>query len=101
AGQSHFLPLGLLRRAAHYRETKEWEKAQHDLDEVRILATRCGMRLYLTDYHLEQARLILAQDPSNKSAAREHFEKSKQLIEDTGYHRRDKERDELAVALTS
>ena len=101
AGTLDHLPRGLLARAAHYREIQDWEKAQHDLEEVRILATRCGMRLFLTDYHLEQARLILAQDPSNKAGARLHFEKAKQLIEDTGYHRRDKERDELAAALTS
>jgi tetratricopeptide (TPR) repeat protein len=75
AGTLHYLPRGLLERAAHYRETKAWDKAQHDLDEVRILATRCGMRLFLTDYHLEQARVILAQDASNKDAARPHYKK--------------------------
>ncbi len=89
AGQLIMLPLGLLARAAHFRHTREWDKAQHDLDEVHVLATRCGMRLFLTDYHLEQARLLLAQQ--NPADALPHYEAAKKLVEETGYHRRDPE----------
>lgn len=49
------------------------------------------MLLFLTDYHLESARLKLsfdsAQEPSSLSTS-EHIEKAKQLIEETGYKRR-------------
>jgi hypothetical protein len=92
------LPRGLLARAAHFRHTREWDKAQHDLDEVRVLATRCGMRLFLTDYHLEQARLFLAQGkPSDE--ARPHYEAAAKLVEETGYHRRDADLAELRSQL--
>jgi hypothetical protein len=89
AGTLNYLPLGLLARAAHFRHTRDFDKAQHDLDEVRILATRCGMRLFLTDYHLERARLFLAQQ--GHEDARPHYDSAKKLVEETGYHRRDPE----------
>jgi tetratricopeptide (TPR) repeat protein len=98
AGTLHNLPLGLLARAAHFRHTREWKKAQHDLDEIRVLATRCGMRLFLTDYHLEQARLLIAQQRTPE--ARPHYEAAKKLIEETGYHRRDAELADLEKQLT-
>ena len=61
------------------------EKAQHDLDEVP--SPRHPLwRLHLTDYHLEQARLLLAQGKP-ASDARPHYEAAKKLIEDGGYHR--------------
>jgi len=59
-----------------------------DLEEVFTIATRSGMRLHLTDYHLAMAR----RDPV---ANREHIEKAAKLIEETGYHRRDAEVAEL------
>jgi tetratricopeptide (TPR) repeat protein len=89
AGTLHHLPRGLLARAAHFRHTHEWDKAQHDLDEVRVLATRCGMRLHLTDYHLEQARLLI--DQQRRPEAKPHYDAAKKLVEETGYHRRDAE----------
>jgi tetratricopeptide (TPR) repeat protein len=89
AGTLEHISLGLLARAAHFRHTREFAKAQHDLDEVRVLATRCGMRLHLTDYHLEQARLFLAQE--KRAEALPHYEEAKKLIAATGYHRRDAE----------
>jgi tetratricopeptide (TPR) repeat protein len=98
AGDLDQLPRGLLARAAHFRHTHKFEKAQHDLDEVRVLATRCGMRLFLTDYHLEQARLLLAQGKP-AADARPHYEAAKKLIEDTGYHRRDPELADLEKQL--
>ncbi len=99
AGQIQYLPLGLLARAAHFRHTYDFTKAQNDLDEVRILATRCGMRLFLTDYHLEKARLFLARNEPN--SALPHHEAAKKLVEDTGYHRRNPELAELASQLTA
>jgi tetratricopeptide (TPR) repeat protein len=89
AGTLDMLPRGLLARAAHFRHTHDWAKAQHNLEEVRVLATRCGMRLHLTDYHLEQARLLI--DEQRVPEALPHYEAAKKLIEETGYHRRDTE----------
>jgi tetratricopeptide (TPR) repeat protein len=87
SGQRSLLPLGLLTRAAHHRQVRDFERAQRDLDEARIVATRCEMRLHLTDYHLEQARLFLVQSRDNE--ARCHYVAAKRLVEETGYHRRD------------
>jgi tetratricopeptide (TPR) repeat protein len=74
-GALNRLPLALLARGT-----------QRDLDEVFRIASRSGMRLHLTDYHLAMARL-------HKS--REHFLKAEALIAETGYHRRDAELEAL------
>ncbi len=75
AGHLDHLPRALLARAT-----------PRDLAEVYTIATRCGMRLHLTDYHLAMARI-------HKS--REHLEKAAALIAETGYHRRDPELETL------
>jgi tetratricopeptide (TPR) repeat protein len=79
AGQLHMLPRALRARGT-----------PHDLDEVCRIATRSGMRLHLTDYHLAMARI-------HKS--REHFLKAEALIAATGYHRRDAELEALRQTL--
>ena len=56
------------------------------------------MGLHLADYHLESARLRLAQGDEEK--AREHLATAKEMIERMGYHRRDKEVSELEQQLT-
>ena len=63
AGDETYVPCGLLARAAFRRDTGEWDRAQEDLAETHEIATRGGMRLHLADYHLERARLLLAQIP--------------------------------------
>jgi tetratricopeptide (TPR) repeat protein len=93
AGQLDFYPLGVLARAANLRHIGDFTHAQKDLDGVRLLATRCGMRLHLTDYHLEQARLYVAQSQTDR--ARPHVGEARKLIADTSYHRRDAELAEL------
>ena len=52
-----------------------------DLDEVFRIATRSGMRLHLTDYHLATARLALRN--GDRTQAREHFEKAEALVQET------------------
>ena len=69
------MPLALLARGT-----------DHDLDEVFRIATRSGMRLHLTDYHLAMAR---------RDKSRDHFLKAEALIAETGYHRRDAELEAL------
>jgi len=97
AGQQDDLPRGLLARAAFRRQRGDFAGAQRDLDEAFALASRSSMRLHLTDCHLEQARLLLAQ--GQRPRAREHLEKAKQLIAATGYLRRDGEAAKLETQL--
>jgi tetratricopeptide (TPR) repeat protein len=90
-------PLGLLARAEYYRVTGTLDKAQKDLDEAFTIATRGGMGLHLADCHLEYARLYLAK--GDKAKTREHWQIAKDSIEKMGYHRRDKEVQELEEQL--
>ena len=68
SGSLDHLPLGLLARGT-----------PHDLDEVFRIASRSGMRLHLADYYLARGNLAEAG----------------RLINETGYHRRDRELAEL------
>ena len=122
AGAQHILPLGLLARAVLHRHTRDFTLARKDLQEVLDITEPSGMRLHLTDYHLEMARLLLAEagfdstsTPLSASAqpagsgttrclsgvegnmqqAQTHIEAAAKLINETGYHRRDKELEEL------
>jgi tetratricopeptide (TPR) repeat protein len=99
AGQQQYLPIGLLARAEFYRIADSLNKTLKDLDEAFIIATRSGMGLYLADCHLGYARLYLAKSEKNK--AREHWQIAKESIEKMGYHRRDKEVQELEEQLKS
>jgi tetratricopeptide (TPR) repeat protein len=97
AGVMDYVPRGLLARAELHRFEGDFTRAERDLAEALRIATRGGMGLHLADYHLESARLQLAQ--GNRDKAREHWETAKAMIERMGYHRRDKEVDEIAQRL--
>ncbi|HEX8493833.1 MAG TPA: restriction endonuclease [Pyrinomonadaceae bacterium] len=97
AGMMDELPRGLLARAALHQFRGDYKRAERDLAEVLRIATRGGMGLYLADYHLESARLHLAQ--GNLDKAREHWETAREMIERMGYHRRDGEVDEIEQQL--
>ena len=58
AGYIDILPFSLLNRAALHRHTRDFARAQADLQEVFDITDYSGMRLHLTDYHLEMARLL-------------------------------------------
>jgi tetratricopeptide (TPR) repeat protein len=93
SGRLDYLPRGLLARADLHRVLHDFRLAQLDLDEALRIAERGGMRLHLTDYHLEAARLALAQqDPAT---ARGHWQHAQTLTNETGYHRRDGELAEI------
>ncbi len=109
-----FLLNGLLARAALYRDTHnpnhDFSRACKDLQEVFDIAEPSGMRLHLTDYHLEMARLLIAEQenpsptPVEKSdsaelSLHEHVAKAAKLIEETGYKRRLPELQELQKQL--
>jgi tetratricopeptide (TPR) repeat protein len=97
AGEMRHLPRGLLVRAELHRFNGDYGRAERDLAEALRIATRGGMGLYLADYHLESARLHLAQ--GNPDKAREHLATAREMIEHMGYHRRDNEVSELAEQL--
>ncbi len=97
AGTIHNLPWGLLARAEMYRLMGDYPRAQTDMAEAQRIAERGEMGLHLCDCHLEWARLCLAQgDPT---LAREHWATAKAMVERIGYHRRDREVDEIAREL--
>ncbi len=97
ASDQSLLPLGLLARAEYYRLACALVEGKGDLDEAFTIATRGGMGLHLADCHLEYARLYLAR--GEKSKAREHWQIAKDSIEKMGYHRRDKDVQELEEQL--
>jgi tetratricopeptide (TPR) repeat protein len=86
AGQVDALPRALLVRGK-----------PHDIEEAFRIATRSGMRLYLADYHLASVRISLAS--GDRAQARAHFEIAKTLVQETGYHRRDIDLEELRSAI--
>lgn len=97
SGRQDLIPLGLLTRAKISRKTGDFSKSHQDLKEVYDIANSAGMRLYLTDYHLEMAQLLLKQwqqkllDDSAQLDIQKQIASAVKLIEETGYHRRDAE----------
>ena len=57
------------------------------------IATRGGMGLHEADCHLEYARLYLAMEKKEK--ARESLSKAKEMIQEMGYGRRQKDVKEI------
>ena len=97
SGEQIWVTRGLLARAEFHRRQGEFDLAGRDLREVEKIARRGEMRLFLTDFHLESARLALAE--SDHAAAREHLDKARQLVTETAYHRRDPDLAEIAAQL--
>lgn len=99
AGQLDDLPRGLLARAHLRRLTGEVAAARRDLDEVREIAGRGGMRLHQTDLALEETRLALSTgDPAAAATA---LDTARALVAETGYHRRDPDIAGLTQALAA
>lgn len=107
AGTSHHLPRALFARAACYRVQNEFANAQADFEEAREIAERGEMKLFLADYHLEACRLCLAEAGDGRTEdaeekrrqARVHLEAAAELVEQTGYHRRDAEVEALRAQI--
>lgn len=110
AGQQDDLPHGLIARAALNRNIRNpnhnFNHARQDLQEVYDIAEPSGMRLHLTDYHLEMARLLMAEreygvqppeevDSRKALTLNEHVAEATRLIKETGYKRRLPELQEL------
>jgi tetratricopeptide (TPR) repeat protein len=93
AGIQDYLSHGLLARASLRRICKDFDMAKHDVDEAFSIASRGDMGLWLADCHLEYARLYY--DKGEKDKARDSLKIAKEMIDRMGYHRRDKEVQEL------
>jgi len=93
SGNEDELPRGLLARAALRRIQQNTNDALADLDKAEEIAQRGQMRLHECDVHLERARLAVVLGRPDE--ARERLERARQLVEETGYHRRDEEVEEL------
>ncbi len=88
AGQQDYIPLGLLARAELHIHIRAFADARRDIDEAMTIATRCGFRLHEADAHLGYARLAIAE--GNAEVARKQLEQACQMVEEMGYHRRDR-----------
>lgn len=119
AGNQDEIPNVLIHCSDLVLNGGEFNLAHEYLREAYEIAEPSGMRLYLTDYHLEMARLILAVEADSTqypeaTPGREqrilpfadqeepgiltlegHISTAAKLIKDTGYHRRDTELTEL------
>ena len=89
AGQEDYLPSSLLSRAAFRRLSFDFIGAANDLSEVLEIVERGPMRLFECDAHLELARLC--RDQGQLDQARCHVERARELVEQTGYGRRERE----------
>ncbi|MBN2562663.1 MAG: hypothetical protein JXQ75_17190 [Phycisphaerae bacterium] len=86
------LPRGLLARAELHLFTGDHAEARADLNEALDIATRDAagwMKLHVTDCHLGFARLALAE--GDREAADRRVAAARELIEETGCHRREEE----------
>ncbi len=89
AGTEHHIPRALLARASLRRFTGDLPGAEADLREVLEIAERGPMRLHECDAHLEWTRL--ARQQSDLPTARQHLARARELVQQTGYGRRDRE----------
>ena len=99
SGDTDLLPLGFLARAAFHRSQDNFDLAQRDLDEVRTLVRRTGMRLFEADLELEQSRWHVAQHDAD--SARKTLDKARDLIESMDYGRRRPEVEALEAGLAA
>jgi tetratricopeptide (TPR) repeat protein len=109
AGQQILLPNGLFARAFLYRVQQDFSRAWDDLAEAQEIAERGDMKLHLVDYHLEACRLMNVElrmlndefylfrvgEKLSRERLLDQFQNdlqtTKEMIEKTGYHRRDPE----------
>jgi tetratricopeptide (TPR) repeat protein len=89
SGQEDYLPRGLLARAALRRFRSDFSGAAADLTEALEIAERGPMRLHECNAHLEWARLC--RDQGDLAAARLHVARARELVNETGYGRRERE----------
>ena len=99
AGNTDYVPRGLLARAAFHRRQDHLERAERDLDKVRTLVRRTGLRLFEADLELEQTRWHLAQHDAD--SARKTLDKAKDLIASMDYGRHRPEVEALKAGIAA
>lgn len=97
SGFQDFIARGLLCRSELHVARRKFNKARRDLDEAMTIAERSEMGLHRADCRLGYARLYLAM--GDKEKARGEMAAAKEMIGKMGYHRRDKEVNELEALL--
>jgi tetratricopeptide (TPR) repeat protein len=97
AGTLYNLPLALLAHAELYRVKCEFDLAQSKVDEAMGIAKRGSMRRHEADGYLEYARLYLAR--GEKEQARASWATAREMIGRMGYHRRDRDVEEIGRQL--
>ncbi|MEN6429159.1 MAG: hypothetical protein ABFE13_27745 [Phycisphaerales bacterium] len=93
-GSQDFIPRGLLTRVWLRFLEGDTEGAWADLDEAWEIAERGPMRLHMADIHLYRARLFGPRQAEVKypwESAQNDLAAAEKLINECGYHRRDKE----------
>ena len=92
AGDQDLQPLSLLTRAELHRLQGDYQEAEKDLQEVFEIAERSEMQLHLCDYHLATAKLLRTRTDQaldqNQQAITHHLQTAKEIIQQTHYHRR-------------
>jgi len=89
AGDEEYVARGLLARSTLHRLRANRAAAAADLSEALEIADRGGMRIFACDAHLEWARLELQR--GDTAAAGKHVAAARNLVDETGYRRRERE----------
>ncbi len=97
AGTQNYLPLGLLANAELALAQDHPDRARALLDESLLLTRRTGMRLFEADTLLGFTRLHLHQ--RQNAPARDSLAKARAIVDQTGYHRRDRDVADLSKQL--
>lgn len=83
AGDYEFIARGLLTHAELNRYWNNFDRSLAYLQEIREMPEIGEMDLFMTDFHLESAKLCRAMNLQEE--AEEHMNKAKTLIEKSGY----------------
>lgn len=97
AGQPTYLSSGLCARADLHLINENYVEARADLNEALELAKRIGARLHEADALIKSAYLDLMQDRRDEALA--STKEARQLVDETDYHLRDEELEDLTRAL--
>ncbi|HEX3529078.1 MAG TPA: toll/interleukin-1 receptor domain-containing protein [Thermoanaerobaculia bacterium] len=89
AAEEEFVSVGLLFRATFRRVHLDFAGATEDLNLSLEISERGSMRLNECDAHLEWARLC--RDQRVLPEARQHLARARELVDQTGYKRRERE----------
>lgn len=97
AGRLDHLPRGLLARAELRLMQNNFALTQENIEQAMSIAESGDMRLHQADCHLQYARLYLAEGKREES--RKSLADARGLVEQMGYHLRDKDVAEIEQKL--